>query len=87
MIQYANLAPSTVIQLSPGDIQTYRLLTMVPGEFHLYSNQLGITPDRVRAPNSPGAGQPMFSATRQRDSRTNRVNRRTRLGGWKYHRC
>jgi phospholipase C len=42
MTQYAFLAPSTTITLLPGDVQTYLLPTMMPGEFHLYSNQVGL---------------------------------------------
>ena len=51
MTQYAYLSPSVEIQLSPGDVQIYRLPMMMPGEFHLYCHQLGVL---TQPPVQPG---------------------------------
>jgi phospholipase C len=57
MTQYAYLGPSIVIELSPGDLQMYRLPTMSPGEFHLYAKQLGVI--TVPPPDPGGHGIPV----------------------------
>ncbi len=59
MTEYAYLSPSTVLQFSPGDVQMYRLPTMMPGEFHLYAQQQGVLTQPPVQPGSPGVpGQP-----------------------------
>ena len=62
MSQYAYLSPSVEIQLSPGDVQIYRLPMMMPGEFHLYCHQLGVLTQPPVQPGGPGGlgfpGQP-----------------------------
>ena len=68
MTQYASLIASTVIDLSPGDVQMYRLPTMSSGEFHLYAKQLGvITQPPVVPPGGsgiPGHEHPMSPTLR-----------------------
>lgn len=58
MPEYAYLSASTIITMSPGDVQMYRLPTMTPGEFHLYSIQQDVQ-QLLPPPTTPPQTSPL----------------------------
>lgn len=59
-MKYAYLTPSTVITLATGVVQMYRLPTMMPGLFHLYSHQVGVSTFLPTQPSSSVPGGPIL---------------------------